>query len=109
MSSLNLPARRSSRLSHRALDRATGTALADLHTGAFLERAEDETQRSLTIARMSDIGVATHHALSEGDEIVRDLAGRLDANPLGANALGGIAEDGIRGVRHQLRRLTESR
>ena len=104
-----VPDRRSSFLARRSLDRATGSALADLRTGAFLERAEDEAQRSLTLARMSDIGVATHHALGEGDEIVRDLAGRLDATPLGANALSGIAEDGIRGVRHQLRRLTESR
>lgn len=105
----NIVPRRSSILARRGLDRAIGNTLATIQTSALIERAEDEAQLSLTLGRTSGIGMATHHALDVGDDIVRDLAGRLDANPLGANALGGIAEDGIRGVRHQLRRLTEGR
>ena len=54
---------------------------------------------------MSDLGLATRHALAEGDEIVGDLAGRIDNQPFGAKALSGIAEDGINSLRHELRRL----
>lgn len=101
--------RHSSALGRFGLDRATGNALATIKTGAMLERAEDEAGRTLALARMSDIGAATHHALDEGDGIVRDLVARVESNPLGANALGGIAEDGIRGLRRELRHLTEGR
>jgi chloramphenicol 3-O-phosphotransferase len=102
-----VPSRRSLALGRLGADRATGNALATIQTGAFLERAENEAQRSLALARMSDIGAATHHALDEGDAIIRDLIARAESNPLGANALGGIAEDGIRGVRRELHRLSE--
>jgi hypothetical protein len=101
--------RRSSALGRFGLDRTAGNALTTIQTGALLERAEDEAHRTLTLARMSDFGAATHHALDEGDGIVRDLVARVEANPLGANALEGIAEDGIRGLRRELRDLTEGR
>jgi hypothetical protein len=107
MSSQNLPARRSSLLGSLSTDRATGKALSTIQTGAFIERAEDEAQRNLALARMSDLGTATRHAMDEGDGIVHDLSARVEANPLGANALGGIAEDGIRSLRRELRRLSE--
>jgi hypothetical protein len=86
-------------------DKAAGKHLAKIQTGAFLERAHDEGRRNLTLARMSDLGMATRHALEEGDEIVSDLAGRIDNQPFGATALSGIAEDGINALRHELRRL----
>ncbi len=104
-----IPARHSSFLARRGLDRATGSALADLQTGTFLERAEDEALRSLTTARISDLGLATHHALDEADGIIRDLAGRVESNPVGVTALGGIAEEGVLGVRRELRRLAQGR
>ncbi len=104
MQSRNLPARRFGGLS---VDRAAGRALSTIQMGAFLERADDEARRNLALARMSDLGIATRHALDEGDGIVHDLSARVEANPLGANALGGIAEDGIRSLRRELRRLGE--
>ncbi len=103
----HLPARRSSVLGQFGADRAAGRALSTIQTGAFLERADDEVRRNLTLAKMSDIGTATRHALEEGDGIVHDLLSRVENNPFAAKALGGIAEDGIRGVRRELRRLSE--
>jgi hypothetical protein len=100
MQSRNLPARRSS-------FGATGKQLATIQTGAFLERAEDEAQRNLTLAKMSDIGTATRHALEEGEGIAADLMSRVQDNPFAAKALIPIAEDGARGLRRQLRRLSE--
>jgi hypothetical protein len=105
MSSNNLPARRSSLFGGLSADRAAGKALSATQTNAFLERAEDEASRNLTLARMSDLGMATRHAMDEGGEIVGDLAGRIENDPFGAKALSGIAEDGINGLRHELRRL----
>jgi hypothetical protein len=102
-----LPARRSlfgGVLASRE-DKAAGKQLATIQSGAFLERAQDEARRNLTLARMTDLGMATRHALEEGDEIVSDLAGRIENQPFGAKALSGIAEDGINGLRHELRRL----
>ncbi len=107
MSSTNLSVRRSYPLASRSADRAIGRALATIQTGAFLARAEDEARRNLTLARMSDLGVATRHALDEGDGIVSDLTGRIENNAFGAKALSGIAEDGVRGLRRELRRLSE--
>lgn len=86
-------------------DKAASKHLATIQSGAFLERAQDEARRNLTLARITDLGMATRHALSEGDEIVSDLASRIDNQPFGAKALSGIAEDGINGLRHELRRL----
>jgi hypothetical protein len=86
-------------------DKAAGKHLATIQSGAFLERAQDETRRNLTLARMTDLGMATRHALEEGDEIVSDLAACIENQPFGAKALSGIAEDGINGLRHELRRL----
>lgn len=106
MASNNLPARRSI-LDSFSTDRATGKALSTVQTGAFLERAQDEALRNLVIAKMTDVGMATHHALEEGDEIVRDVVRRIQANEFGAQALASLGEDGIRALRHELRRLTE--
>jgi hypothetical protein len=103
--SSNLPARRS--ILGPSTDRAAGKQLATIQIGTLLERAEDEAQRNLSLAKMSDIGMATRHALEEGDGIVHDLMSRVDSNPFAAKALGGIAEDGVRGLRRELRRLSE--
>jgi hypothetical protein len=107
MASNSLTVRRSSALGRFGLDRATGNAIATIQAGAFLERAGNEAQRSLVLGRMSDIGAATHHALEEGDAIVGDLMSRVESNPFAAKALSGIAEDGVRGLRRELRRLNE--
>jgi len=104
----NLPARRSL-LGALSTDRAVGKQLASIQTGAFLERAEDETRRQLVESRMSDIGMATRHAFNEGDDIVADLVSRIERNPHSANALMGLAEDGVHGLRRELRRLSEGR
>ncbi len=109
MPSTSLSVRRAYLLADRKADRAAGRALATIQTEAFLERAEDQARRNLALARMSDLGVATCHALSEGDEIVSDLAARVENNAFGAKALSGIAEDGVRGLRRELRRLSEDR
>lgn len=107
MPSNNLPARRSSlfggALASRE-DRAAGKTFGTLQTGAFLERAEDELRRDLALGRMSDKGMETRHAMAEGDEIVADLASRIENNPLGANALGGLAERGMRALGRELDR-----
>jgi len=100
----NLPVRRSSLFGSLSTDRAAGKALSATQTGAFLERTEDEARRNLTLARMTDLGMATRHAMDEGGEIISDLAGRMEHDPF-AKALSGIAEDGINGLRHELRRL----
>lgn len=88
-------------------DKATGKELSAIQTGAFLERAHDEALRNLVIAKIDDIGMATHHALEEGDEIVRDLARRIQGSEFGAQALAGLGEEGVLGIKRVLRRLTE--
>ncbi|HEY2142378.1 MAG TPA: hypothetical protein VGG98_10010 [Solirubrobacteraceae bacterium] len=105
MPASNLPARRSSLFGALSTDRAAGKQLGSIQNGAFLERAEDEARRTLTLARMTDLGMATRHAMDEGSEIISDLASRIENDPFGAKALSGIAEDGINGLRHELRRL----
>lgn len=105
-----LPARRSPLLGGVLAsreDRAAGQALATIQTGAFLERASDEARRQLALGRISDIGAVTRHALDEGDAIVGDLVSRAEGNPLAAKALGGIAEEGVRALRSELRRLAD--
>ncbi len=88
-------------------DRAAGKQLATIQLGAFLERAQDEALRNLLVAKLGDIGIATHHALEEGDEIVRDVVRRIQNNEFGGQALASIGEEGIRALKHELRRLTE--
>jgi hypothetical protein len=88
-------------------DRATGKQLATIQTGAFLERGQDEALRNLVVAKMSDVRIATHHALEEGDEIVRDVVRRIQNNEFGAQAFTELGEEGIRALKHELRRLTE--
>jgi chloramphenicol 3-O-phosphotransferase len=88
-------------------DRAAGKQLATIQLGAFLERAEDEARRNLALAKMSDIGMATRHGLEEGEAIASDLLSRVENNPFAMKALSGIAEDGVRGIRRELRRLSE--
>jgi hypothetical protein len=105
--SSNLPARRSSFLGSLSQDRATGKELSAVQTGAFLERAQDEALRNLVVAKLGDIGIATHHALEEGDEIVRDVVRRLRNNEFGGQSLASIGEQGVRALKHELRRLTE--
>lgn len=107
MSSNNLPALRSSLFGSLSTDRATGKQLATIQADAFMERAQDEALRNLVVAKMGDIGLATHHALEEGDEIVRDVVRRLQQNEFGGQALAGLGEEGIRALKHELRRLTE--
>jgi hypothetical protein len=107
MASNNLPARRSSLFGSLSTDRATGKQLATIQTDTFLERAHDEALRNLVVAKMGDIGLATHHALEEGDEIVRDVVRRLQQNEFGGQALASLGEEGIRALKHELRRLTE--
>jgi hypothetical protein len=107
MSNSNLPVRRSSLLGGLSADRATGKALSTLQTGAFLERAHDEALPNLVVAKLGDIGLATHHALDEGDEIVREVVRRIQNNEFGAQALAGLGERGIRALERQLDRLTE--
>jgi hypothetical protein len=109
MSSRNLPTRRSSLLRALGTDRAAGKALATIQTTGFLERASDELIRDLALARISDIGIATRHGLDEGHEIVRDLIAHIEADPMGAKALAGIAKTGMRGLELELRRLIEGR
>ncbi len=105
--SSNLPVRRSSLLGSLSTDRATGKQLATIQTDSFLERAQDEALRNLVVAKMSDIGIATHHALEEGDEIVRDVVRRIQNNEFGGQALASIGEEGIRSLKAELRRLTQ--
>jgi hypothetical protein len=88
-------------------DKAAGKHLATIHSDAFLERARDEALRNLVLAKMGDVGMATHHALEEGDEIVRDVVRRVQNNEFGAQALVGLGEEGVRALKHELRRLTE--
>ena len=107
MSSRSLTVRHPSLLSSFTGDRVTGRQLATIQTGSFLERAQDEALRNLVVAKMTDIGLATHHALEEGDEIVRDVVRRLQNNEFGGQALASLGEEGIRALKHELRRLTE--
>ncbi len=92
-----VPARRSI-LGALSTDRATGKELSTVQTGAFVERAQDEARRNLTLARMSDFGLATHHALDEADEIVRDVVRRIQNNEFGAQAFAELGEEGYRAL-----------
>jgi hypothetical protein len=87
----------------RALVRQAGAIQAEL----FLARAYDVARRERTNGRVSDIAIATRHGLSEGDAIVSDLEERIERRPRAAKALEGIAEDGIHGIRRELRKLQE--
>jgi hypothetical protein len=93
-----LPAPRPLFLGVRSSDRATGRALAAVQTGALVERSRDVARRDLSLGRMGDLGLATHHALEEGDSIVRDLEQRVEGRPFALAALGPIAEKGIHGL-----------
>jgi hypothetical protein len=87
----------------RALIKQAGAIQAEL----FLARAYDVARRERANGRVSDIAIATRHGLSEGDAIVSDLEERIERRPRAAKALEGIAEDGIHGIRRELRRLQE--
>lgn len=104
-----VPRNRPSFFGALSADRATGKTFATIQTGAFLERANDEALRDLVLARLSDVRMATRHGLEEGHEIVRELVARIEADPIGAKAFEGIAEIGIHGLEHELRRLIEGR
>lgn len=88
-------------------ERAVARRIRTLQGQAIERRAEDALRRGLATGRMNDMGVATRYALGEGEAIADELAERIEKTPWAAKALGGIAEDGIRGLRHELRRLTE--
>ncbi len=87
----------------RALIKQAGAIQAEL----LLARAYDVARRERTNGRVSDTGIATRHGLGEGDAIVSDLEERIDHRPRAAKALEGIAEDGIHGIRRELRKLQE--
>jgi hypothetical protein len=86
-------------------DRATVRRYGAIQKAAFLQRAHDVARRDLALCRMADLTDATRHGLAEGDAIVSDLARRIEKNPLAGVALSGLAEDGIDGLREQLRSL----
>jgi hypothetical protein len=87
----------------RTLIKRAGAIQAEL----FIARAYDVARRERTTGRISDIGIATRHGIDEGDAIVSELEGRIERRPHAAKALGGIAEDGIHGIRRELRKLGE--
>jgi hypothetical protein len=84
------------------IKRATGVQ-AEL----FYARTIDIAKRERATGRMADVGIATRYALDEGEAIADDLAARAARNPWAAQALSGIADDGIRGLRQELRALQE--
>lgn len=104
--SSNLPARRSM-FGSLSTDRARGKQLAALQEGAFMERAENETQLYLTLGKMSDVGIATRHAFAEGEDMVEDFRSRVGDDPLKAKVLGPILEDSVRDLRRVRRSLSE--
>jgi hypothetical protein len=88
-------------------ERALIKRVTGVEAELFLARAVDVARRERATGRMNDIGIATRYALGEGEAIADELAERIERNPWAAQALGGIAEDGFRGLRKELRRLTE--
>jgi len=87
----------------RALIKQVGAIQEEL----FVARAYDVARRERATGRVSDLGIATRHGLAEGDGIVGELEERIERRPRAAKALGGIAEDGIQGIRQELRKLQE--
>ena len=87
----------------RALIKQAGAIQAEL----FIARAYDVARRERATGRMSDMGIATRHGIDEGDAIVDELEERIERHPRAAKALGGIGEDGIHGIRRELRKLGE--
>ncbi|MGD0453445.1 MAG: hypothetical protein ABSB69_07590 [Solirubrobacteraceae bacterium] len=88
-------------------ERALAKRAEGVQAELFYARAVDVARRERATARMGDVGIATRYALAEGADIADDLAERAARNPWAAQALSGIAEDGIRGLRHELRALQE--
>ncbi|HEY7831907.1 MAG TPA: hypothetical protein VIC06_15205 [Solirubrobacteraceae bacterium] len=87
----------------RAVIKQAGVIQAEL----FIARTYDVARRERVTGRMSDIGIATRYGLAEGDAIAGDLEERMERRPWAAKALSGIAEDGIQGIRGELRKLQE--
>jgi len=85
-------------------DRAAARRYAAIQRAAFVQRAHDAAERDLTIGRMADLTAATLHGLDDGDVIVDDLTHRIERNPA-AQALAGIASEGLDGLRDELRAL----
>jgi hypothetical protein len=90
-------------------DRAFARELTAIQTAALIRRATDAASRDLTLARLSDTGIATRHALGEADEIIGDLERRVEGRPFALAALAPIAEDGVVDLRRELRHLSEGR
>lgn len=103
----HLPSRRETlvgALLPAAEDRAVARRYSQIQRATLIQRAHDAAERDLRQERMSDIGQATRHGMAEGSEIADDLARRVERNPI-ALCLSGIAEEGIDGMREELRRL----
>lgn len=88
------------------LDRQTARAVALIHADLFARRAEDAARRDLAAARIEDLALLTDRALAEGAAITRRLQAEIDGAPLAAAALSGIAEEGLTGIRRELRRFS---
>jgi hypothetical protein len=87
-------------------DRDIAKRVGEIQGELFVERARDVARRDLAKGRMSDIHDVTDHALSEGLGIMEDYKANNDAAPFVNDALRGIAEDGMLGIRQISRRFS---
>ncbi len=85
-------------------DRAATRRYVAIQRAAFVQRAHDAAERDLAVGRIHDLTAATLHGLEDGDAIVEDLTRRIERNPA-AQALIGIAGEGLDGIRDELRDL----
>jgi hypothetical protein len=106
VSYLPVPSSRGALVMSRA-ERAVVKQAAAVQAELFYARAIDVARRERATGRMADTGIATRYAMAEGTAIADDLVERAARNPWAAQALSGIAEDGIRGLRQELRALQE--
>lgn len=104
----NLPVRsRVGALAMTREERALIKRMTGVQAELFYARAVDVARRERATGRMNDMGIATRYALGEGEAIADELAERVEKNPWAAKALTGLAEDGFRGLRGQVRNLAE--
>lgn len=85
-------------------DRGVARQHGAIQRAAFLARAEDVAHCELAKGRMTDFGDATQHGIAEGAEVVDNLMARIQNNPAN-QALAGIAQEGLDGMRDELRYL----
>ncbi len=88
-------------------DKAAGTHLASLQTGALLQRAEAAIQRDLAMGKVSDIADVAEHALGEGGRVAGCLAAEIEKRPFAAQGLSQLAEQGFRDIARAQRHLGE--